>query len=81
MEVEERFRGIRFSIVLVGCVRITQRPVSPAQVGQVEAVVTVEADVAADEWRQPGSVLVTDRVALCAQLPEHGRGTPNSTAR
>jgi|GEM_PF-4592843 len=52
--------------VVVGAVGVAQRAVSAAEVGQVECVVPVDADVVADERRQSLSVGVEHRIVLVA---------------
>ncbi len=50
--------------VVFGSVRIAQRPMCSIEVGQVEAVVAVDADVGADERREPRGVGLDHRVLL-----------------
>jgi hypothetical protein len=54
------------AVVLVGGIGIAQGPVTVAEVGQVEGIVAVDADVGADERRQPLRVGVEHRIALGA---------------
>ena len=47
-------------------VGVAQRPVGAAEVGQMEGIVAVDADVVADERRQPRYVGIKDRIVLGA---------------
>ena len=55
-----------YHLFVVGGVGVAQWPVGAAEVGQVEGVVAVDADVVADERRQSFSVGVKHRIVLVA---------------
>ena len=53
-------------LFVAGGVGVAQWPVGAAEVGQMEGIVAVDADVVADERRQPRYVGIKDRIVLGA---------------